>query len=85
MQAHVDGKTVEYNSYKGCITSWNRSANPCWALDVGEYRIKPETLEEAAITYEQTCYTTSPPSIIRKVFIAGAKWQQEQSGESNGN
>ena len=42
MQAWIEGKTIQYRSYRH--TEWVELTSPIWDWDCGEYRIKPEPL-----------------------------------------
>ena len=82
MQEHVDGKMVVSRPRSSCEPKRLVPDNPQWDWRDNEYFVMPETLEEAAIGYiKNSCQRADEC----KAFIAGAKWQQERSGESDGD
>ena len=83
MQAFEDGKTIkgtDGRSGKGCKFSNNDTNEPDWNWEDMEYFVEPETLEEAA---NRLYGAGIIGAALEGAFIDGAKWQQEQSGESD--
>ena len=49
MQAHEDGKEIEYRN--GYYPTWKRTPNPLWDWSTTDYRVKPEP-EYIPFTFE---------------------------------
>ena len=78
MQAYNDGRAIQYKT--GC-TNWEGCTFgvPSWEWGYADYRIKPETVEEAAKIYDPRLEDFST---FENAFKAGAEWQKEQDNES---
>jgi len=75
MQAFETGKTVEFFIERS--ESWeflDSKLTPVWDWFKCSYRIKPQTVEEAAKHHVRTVEFLD----YQGGFIAGAKWQKEQ-------
>lgn len=79
MQAAIDGKAIE------CITVdhddfYDVSNNLAWDWLMFTYRIKPQTVKEAAIesSVDRICETYGETHNYIAGFKAGAEWQKEQ-------
>lgn len=82
MQAFEGGKQIEFNDSDGC--GWCEmlsNEEPAWHWVACRYRIKPQTVEEAAKDHAIYKYnnTLTMSSDRHDSFIVGAKWQKEQS------
>ena len=79
MQAQLNGQTIQANN--GDNFGWisiPTNKNPLWKWSKFDYRIKPQTVEEAAIDYSKAKYQTCADHVdIRTDFKAGAKWREE--------
>ncbi len=88
MQSNFTGKPVE-RRYKGdpMVYSWveRRPKSVCWDWDKFDYRLIPQTVEEAANEYLKKKYSVLLRSeeVIKviKDFKAGAEFQKEQDNE----
>ena len=77
MQAFEDGKSIKC-SYGN--VSWSYVSNPQWNWEQADYRVKPETLEDAASKYCAYWEVAElEKTAIKNTFKSGAKWQKEQS------
>ena len=76
MQASNDGKAIEC-SLNG---EWSFICNSVigWHWDCVDYRIKPQTLEEAAKDYTHKHQLEGSELMGQKHFKAGAQWQKKQ-------
>lgn len=81
MQAFADGKVIQY-SVDG-RPQWQdieiEFGPPVWDWGLLDYRIKPQTVEEAAVEHHERKEASG--SLACNDFIAGAKWQREQNNE----
>ena len=75
MQAFEDGKKIE----GACESGWLHitGGTPTWNWSAGNYRIKPQTVEDAYDAYMRGIEFLDTQSS----FIAGAEWQKEQDNE----
>jgi len=76
MQASEAGKVIQQSQEGG---EWHTLINPLWDWCESEYRVKPETVEEAIKEFSKTgvamaCSITS----LEIGFKAGAKWKEDQ-------
>lgn len=82
MQAFIDKKQVQYkNNEEGKWMCLLQIPNPQWLWTRCYYRIKPQTVEEAANDYCSTYLSDSAQSSIKDAVIFGAKWQKEQDNK----
>ena len=73
--ARSEGKVIQYYNSDGF---WSDNAGfGCEVIRYG-YRVKPQTVEEAAADYVKI-YSAS--GSLTGAFILGAKWQKEQGNE----
>ena len=78
MQASVDGKTIEY-SLKDTVWDSIESHQIGWHWDCVDYRVKPQTLAEAAMTkYTGAASFESYAQAYEEGAIFGAQWQKEE-------
>ena len=76
MQACEEGKTIEIFAND----RWEVVIAPLWDWFNADYRVKPETLEDAASKYcEYWEVSVLEKVAVKNTFKAGAKWQKEQS------
>jgi len=79
MQAFEDGKTID--SIKLDIENkWKVTTYPTWSWHTYDYRIKPQTVEEAAEEdFNQSSWMTDDPKFIYQSGATfGAQWQKDQ-------
>lgn len=79
MQAFKDGEAIQGASRS--MNNWGDAGTPCWNWEKFDWRIKPQTVEEAANNCEAFSKYTNGPDWRKVGFIAGAQWQKEQSNE----
>jgi len=84
MTAELEGKEiqVEYFHNKGL---WCKVLQPTWDWRRANYRIKPQTVKEAAAEIVKKVNSNVPDLYCgvsyREGFIKGAQWQKEQDNE----
>lgn len=80
MQAFEDGKVVQFKNSAGCgWDSLELDDRPVWGWNDCAYRIKPQTVEDAAREYANSNHTGNANFNGRfDGFLSGAKWQKEQ-------
>ena len=76
MQAFEDGKSVEVSGQ--AFVEWLLDLSPEWDWDKCTYRIKPQTVEEAAEEYAMNENGKTYNLTTNHAFQAGAEWQKEQ-------
>ena len=78
MQAFVSGLAIEAISHNEWIVL-RGDVEIAWKWDELDYRIKPQTVEEAAIDYaDNTLGMIYSRTQQERGFVAGAQWQKEQ-------
>ena len=83
MQAYENGKKIE--AYLNDDIGWSGflGNEPLWKWCEYDYRIKPQTVEEASISSaNKHLYETSEAARSHtQGFVKGAQWQKEQDNE----
>ena len=79
MQAYEDGKEIQCRLAGDDWWCWVDSEHgvPRWGWGQSEYRIKPQTVEEAAKTSNRF-YEGQAVGAYDDGFIRGAQWQKDQ-------
>lgn len=80
MQAFENGKVIEFK-YSGNYswTDYRKTEGECgWCWDECSYRIKPQTVEEAAECHVVKIGSSNGHKERVFDFIAGAEWQKNQ-------
>ena len=89
MQAYEDGKEVQVRDASSCVVGWGKIFHnpPKWSWHDSDYRIKPQTVEEAAKAHvERWGIICADEKIsLEKAaindFKAGVKWRDENPKE----
>ena len=77
MQACEEGKTIEIFAND----RWEVVIAPLWDWFNADYRVKPETLNEATSKYcKYWKASKSEMTAIKNAFRAGVRWQKGQQG-----
>lgn len=76
MQAHLKGRSIQKNHSNS--DKWIDVDIPEWHWFAYDFRIKPQTVEDAAEKYE-IFFKNLETLSISESFRAGAKWKENQS------
>lgn len=80
MQAFEDGKVIQYRDNSGMPFEVITEGMQLWDWPDCDYRIKPQTVEEASLEYVKDVMTPECYA-IKDGFKAGAKWREENLKE----
>lgn len=89
MQAYEDGKELEFKNHKASSWEYLESGTgiyPAWDWLGSDYRIKPQTVEEAAKECFNQVQASEPMAgvnWIEEIFISGVKWRDENPKEES--
>lgn len=79
MQAFADGKIVQFKNSAACgWDSLEPGDQPMWCWNECDYRIKPQTVEEAAKHQDRVFKNDAERSEYQLGFVTGAEWQKSQ-------
>jgi len=78
MQAYVDGKKIQMKQHGSDDVWLTVGGAPIWNWSGLEYRIRPQTVEEAANEYTDNKYPYEcERAAIKYDFTEGVKWGRE--------